>query len=64
MEDLVGATAAPSQHKETIEDTAQLAAFQPIDKDVTVSIEFQNDVDKTPHDRLPGTSIHVLEKDI
>jgi len=65
MEDLVGATAAPSQHKETIADTAQLAAFRPIDKDVTVatfSIEFQNDVDKTPHDRLPSTSIHVLEK--
>jgi len=65
MEDLVGATVAPSQHKETIEDTAQLAAFQPIDKNVTVatfSIEFQNDVDKTPHDRLPSTSIHVLEK--
>jgi len=65
MEDLVGVTTAPSQHKERIEDTAQLAAFQPIDKNVTVatfSIELQNDVDKTPHDQLPSTSVHVLEK--
>lgn len=42
-----------------------MAASQPIDNDVTAaifSIELQNDVDIIRKDRLPSTSIHVLEK--
>ena len=60
-----GATAVPTQHKETPEDSTQLAASQPIDNGVTAAtfnIELQNDVDIIPKDRLPSTSIHVLEK--
>ena len=41
-----------------------MAASQPIDNDVnaaTFSIELQNDVDIIPNDRLPSTSIHVME---
>jgi len=64
-DDLEGATTVPTQHKETPEDSTQLAASQPIDNGVTAAtfnIELQNDVDIIPKDRLPSTSIHVLEK--
>lgn len=60
-----GATAVPTQHKETHDDSTQLVASQPIDNDVTAAtftIELQNDVDIIPKDWLPSTSIHVLEK--
>ena len=63
-DDLEGATAVPTQNKKTPEDSTQLAASQLIDNEVTattLSIELQNDVDIIPKDRLPSTSIHVLE---
>ena len=64
-EELEGVTAGPIQHKEIQDTETRLAAPQPIDnveKAATYTIEVQTVADTTSKNRLPSTSIHVLEE--
>jgi len=62
---MADATTFENQNKEIPYDVSLMVASQPIDKDLndtTYTFEVQSEANTTRKDRLPSTSLHVLEE--